>query len=609
MAPYAIAHLKLGLRLKDTGYDIEQSERLRVYLTNSLEEAREREHGQLTFFGAWLAEEADRASEVKRELPIMVILGNPPYSASSQNKGEWITELLKDYKTGLNEKKLNLDDDFIKFIRFAQWRIERTGCGIVGVVTNNAYLDGPTHRRMRAELLRAFDSIHLLDLHGSSRRRERGPEGLAEENVFDIQQGVAIALLVKRPTAGKKRTLHAERWGGRASKYAWLEENRSESTEWSDLPTRPPSHLFIPIRGNESEYRALISLSTVFEALKSGLNTDRDRLCIDFEAQALASRMRRLFEGDIDDAFRHRYDVRASSSYDPEAAAKRTKYDPLAMRVCLYRPFDLRAIYYQVGFTSRPVAEAQGNMLQPNIGLLLARQTKEAFGAFVTRHLSTHKIVAVYDRTSLAPLFIYGRSDAPTLDALERRPNLHPDFVSKLQQQLGLPFEAEAHGDLDSSWGASDALHYLYSILYSLEYRRRYADFLKMDFPRVPLSSDRDLFRELCRLGAARHTASHGGRRPRAHHHLPGAGRQPRREGPLHRAGAGRRAGPRVDQRHAVLRGRAARGLGVPRGRLPGLRQVAQGPQGPAAHLRRPNALPVRRRRARRDHLADARNR
>src|SRR5450756_2438525 len=451
MAPYAIAHLKLGLRLKETGYDIEQSERLRVYLTNSLEEASEREHGQLTFFGNWLAEEADRASEVKRELPIMVILGNPPYSASSQNKGEWITELLKDYKTGLNEKKLNLDDDFIKFIRFAQWRIERTGCGIVGVVTNNAYLDGPTHRRMRAELLRAFDSIHLLDLHGSSRRRERGPEGLAEENVFDIQQGVAIALLVKRPTAGKKRTLHAERWGGRASKYAWLEENRSESTEWSDLPTRPPSHLFIPIRGNESEYRALISLSTVFEVLKSGLNTDRDRLCIDFEAQALASRMRRLFEGDIDDAFRQRYDVRASSSYDPEAAAKRTKYDPLAMRVCLYRPFDLRAIYYQVGFTSRPVAEAQGNMLQPNIGLLLARQTKEAFGAFVTRHLSTHKIVAVYDRTSLAPLFIYGRSDAPTLDALERRPNLHPDFVSKLQEQLGLPFEAEAHGDLDLS--------------------------------------------------------------------------------------------------------------------------------------------------------------
>ena len=294
---------------------------------------------------------------------------------------------------------------------------------------------------MRAELLRAFDSIHLLDLHGSSRRRERGPEGLAEENVFDIQQGVAIALLVKRPTAGKKRTLHAERWGGRASKYAWLEENRSESTEWSELPTRPPSHLFIPLRGNESEYRALVSLSTVFEVVKSGLNTDRDRLCIDFEAQALASRMRRLFEGDIDDAFRQRYDVRASSSYDPEAAAKRAKYDPQAVRVCLYRPFDLRAIYYQVGFTSRPVVEAQGNMLQPNIGLLLARQTKEAFGAFVTRHLSTHKIVAVYDRTSLAPLFIYGRSDAPTLDALERRPNLAADFVSKLQEQLGLPLK------------------------------------------------------------------------------------------------------------------------------------------------------------------------
>ncbi len=172
MAPYAIAHLKLGLRLKETGYDIEQSERLRVYLTNSLEEAHEREHGQLTFFSTWLAEEADRASEVKPELPIMVILGNPPYSSSSQNKSDWIGELLEDYKKGLGERKVNLDDDFVKFLRFAEWRIQKTGHGVLGMITNNVFLTGNSHRLMRDSLSRTFRSIHVLDLHGDVRQHD-----------------------------------------------------------------------------------------------------------------------------------------------------------------------------------------------------------------------------------------------------------------------------------------------------------------------------------------------------------------------------------------------------------------------------------------------------
>lgn len=502
MAPYAIAHLKLGMRLKETGYDIDQSERLQVYLTNSLEEAHEREQGQLSFFGSWLAEEADRASEVKRELPIMVVLGNPPYSVSSQNKGPWITDLLKDYKVGLNEKKLNLDDDFIKFLRFAQWRIERTGAGVVGFVTNNAYLDGPTHRRMRSEILSAFDSVRVLDLHGSSRKREIGPKGDPEENVFDIQQGVAIALLARTSETGGRAASHGEIWGSRSGKYSWLASHSCADTEWEKLPSMPPSHLFVPVRGNADEYAALTPLATAFEVLKSGLNTDRDGLCIDFDADVLRGRMKRLFDGDIDDAFRQRYGLHASSSYNPLAAAQGGTFDESAVRHCIYRPFDARSIYYQPGFTSRPVFEAQGHMLSPNIGLLLARQSKEAFGTLVTRHLSTHKIVAVYDRTSLAPLYLYDHPGSLKLGDVGRRPNFTAAFVSALSRCLGQPLVPDDADRPETGWTADDALAFIYAVLYSPAYRERYAEFLKFDFPRIPLTSDRELFRELCRLGS-----------------------------------------------------------------------------------------------------------
>jgi predicted helicase len=256
MAPYAIAHLKLGLRLKETGYDIEQSERLRVYLTNSLEEAHDREHGQLTFFGTWLAEEADRASEVKRELPIMVILGNPPYSGHSVNNGEWVTDLLhgRDAETGesthsyfevdgspLKNTQLKwLSDDYVKFIRFGQWRVERTGHGILSFVTNHSYLDSPTFAGMRRALLAGFDAIDVLDLHGNAKRATVSPDGTADENVFDIQQGVAISIYVKHGAdgGGLATVNHHELWGNRSEKYAALDATDCGTTEWMPVQVR-----------------------------------------------------------------------------------------------------------------------------------------------------------------------------------------------------------------------------------------------------------------------------------------------------------------------------------------------------------------------------------
>ena len=196
MASYAVAHLKLDMLLTETGYQHKSDKRLHVYLTNSLEESTRNPH---TLFAQWLSREASEANVIKRDYPVMVMIGNPPYSVSSNNKGEWISGLLDDYKKNLNEKKLNIEDDYIKFIRLAQYYVERNGEGIVAYISNNSFIDGITHRQMRSELMRAFDKIYILDLHGNSRKLESAPDGSKDENVFDIMQGVSINIFVKLP--------------------------------------------------------------------------------------------------------------------------------------------------------------------------------------------------------------------------------------------------------------------------------------------------------------------------------------------------------------------------------------------------------------------------
>ena len=221
MAPYTIAHLKLGMTLKETGYS-SFDRRLGIYLTNSLEEAESYDDTLFAGFGLSqsIAEEAREAGVIKRETPIMVVIGNPPYSVSSSNKGEWIQNLIKPYKEGLGERKINLDDDYIKFLRFAEHFIEKNGTGIVAMITNNSFIDGITHRQMRKHLLETFDEIYILDLHGNSKKKEKASDGGKDENIFDIQQGVAISIFVR--TSQKKTALgtvrHSELLGKRETK-------------------------------------------------------------------------------------------------------------------------------------------------------------------------------------------------------------------------------------------------------------------------------------------------------------------------------------------------------------------------------------------------------
>ena len=245
MASYTVAHMKLGILLRELGYDFSGDERLRVYLTNTLEEGF---HPDETIgFAEYIADEADAAASVKKDEPIEVIIGNPPYSGHSANKGPWISGLIDTYKRvdgqPLGERNPKwLNDDYVKFIRFGQWRIEKTGQGVLAFITNHGYLDNPTFRGMRESLMRTFTDIYLLDLHGNSLKKEKTPDGDKDENVFDIQQGVSIALLLKQPDqTGPAKIHHVDLWGLREGKYEWLFAEDTETTEWAELTPGSPS--------------------------------------------------------------------------------------------------------------------------------------------------------------------------------------------------------------------------------------------------------------------------------------------------------------------------------------------------------------------------------
>jgi len=511
MAPYAVAHMKLGILLQETGYDFAGDQRLGIYLTNSLEEAVFQI--EVAPFARYISEEGNAAAEIKKEKPIMVVLGNPPYSVSSANKGEWITALIDDYKKGLDEKKISLDDDYIKFIRFSQWRIERTGQGVIGLISNNSYLAGLTHRRMRQSLLETFDEIYILNLHGDARIGEISPDGSPDENVFDIMQGVAIVLLIKDGTKkGKYGTVfYNDLFGKRGQKYEALFSADVQNTGWRKLKPAEP-HFFLITKGFEglAEYTKGWKVTEAFLVHGNGIKTDRDSLCFDFEKKSLDERVRRFFRDDYDEAFRERYRLYPSSSYDVEARRDACTFSEDNVQQSLYRPFDQRWLYYQVGFTSRSAGKVMRHMQQQNMALLACRQ-QASIGfkhVFCSNGLTECCAVSLKTReiTSVFPLYLYTIPAATegTLLATEevrREPNLSPKFITSVKQKLSLNFVPDGKGDLKKTFGPEDILHYAYAVFHSPTYRERYAEFLKIDFPRLPLTSDRVLFKALTEKG------------------------------------------------------------------------------------------------------------
>ena len=526
MAPYAIAHLKIGLKLYETGYRFASDERARVYLTNALDPA----HEQLRLPDVdALAREAEAVDEAKRNGRFTVVLGNPPYSGHSANKGEWIRDLLRSGGAGeaesyfavdgepLNERNPKwLNDDYVKFLRFAQWTIDRAGRGVLGFITNHSYLDNPTFRGMRESLIESFPRIFLLDLHGNAKKKERTPDGGKDENVFDIQQGVAVGLFVKpvERRAQRRRSLcrHADLWGPRepearaAGKYAMLGDTDVASTEWNLLSPRPPLRLFVPRdEALYEEYEAGWKLTDIFPLHSVGIVTARDRLAI----QWTEADMEQVVE---DFAARTTEDARRFYNLGKDAKDWKVHWaqeDVLSEtgHICpiLYRPFDIRYTFYtgkSGGFICRPRPKVMRHMLAgENLGLASTRSTEIGDGwehVFVCRSVIQHHTVSLKEVNHLFPL--YTLPEEMLGDSEERQPNLAPACISQLESVVGHDFHRAGNGT--AAFGPADVLHYLYAVLHSPGYRRRYADFLRSDFPRVRPPGSGGLFTDLGRLGA-----------------------------------------------------------------------------------------------------------
>ena len=522
LASYAMAHTKLEMVLRESGCDA-GNERLRVFLTNSLEE----HHPDTgTLFAQWLSAEANEANFIKRDTPVMVVIGNPPYSGESANKGEWIADLLQDYKQEPGGGKLQernskwLNDDYVKFIRYGQHYIDRTGEGVLAYVNNHSFLDNPTFRGMRWSLLQSFDAIYLIDLHGNSKKKETAPDGSADKNVFDIQQGVSINLFVK---TGKKkngelaRVFHHDLYGERKSKYEFLWDNKFRKVDFSELKPQVPQYFFVPKNYElQGKYDKGFSVNELFPIDTVGIVTARDDFTIYHTPQELKSAIAG-FRAMDDETAREKYSLGPDvNDWKVNFARKDMEENIFANNndkpvPISYRPFDIRYTYYtgnSKGFHCRPRGKVMRHFIEgENVGLALCRQFKGSenyFHSFITNQIFESSLVS--NKTSEIgynfPLYLYPEEKQQTLDKQPtRKPNLNPGIIKTIAEKLTLRFTPEKTDD-DNTFAPIDLLDYIYAILHNPAYRQKYREFLKTDFPRVPYPTDQKQFRALAQLGA-----------------------------------------------------------------------------------------------------------
>ncbi len=508
MAPYAVGHLKMSFYLEELGHRLADNERVPFYLTNTLDN-EELEQSRLPGFSA-LAHESQLAGVVKKQTPILVVLGNPPYSGISTNIGEWITSLIEDYKyvdgKHFGEKKHWLQDDYVKFLRFAQWKIDQAGRGVVGMITNHGYLDNPTFRGMRRSLMRTFDDIYVLDLHGNALKKEICPDGSPDKNVFDIRQGVAIAFFIKRRGKDKADAVvhHADLYGLREEKYTWLDCHDRARTKWVKL--RPPSPFYYFVLRNDSlevAYRRYTSVAEIFPVTSVGIVTARDALTIHRSAEETWNTVRAFSRMDAELA-RQGYNLGKDSRDWKVALAQKDLCDsgPSRDKVTpvLYRPFDQRYTYYTgriKGFICMPLYDVMRHMLAgENLAILMPKRVEQVGTwqhVFALDVISDHVAVSLKTVDYHFPLYLYPTVDKQDLfsihESSERRPNLNPAMLSALASAFGKEPSPE------------EIFFYIYAILYSPTYRKKYSEFLRMDFPRIPFTSDAKLFRKLAVLG------------------------------------------------------------------------------------------------------------
>jgi len=561
IAPYTIAHLKISQFLKEQKYELSGEERLQIYLTNTLEPIS----AQQNLLVPALSKESEEAQKIKNK-PILVICGNPPYSVSSSNKSAYIDNSLKLYKEGLGEQKTSLDDDYIKFIRFAHQKITKVGNGVVAIITNNSYLDGITHRKMRESLLNDFDKLYILNLHGNSIKKE------GDENVFDIRVGVSIFLAVKTQKPAKEKDVFyfSTKDNGinkRKEKYQFCLENELKTVKWTKLQPHAPHFWFVPKNlVGLSEYNQFWNVKDIFNVYSTGIKTKIDSIAIDFQENTLAKRIKDI----LDTKYRlsgiiSKFDLKKNTTWEHERAIKAT-FDKNKITDYDYRPFNRRKIYYDKDFLSRSRSEVMDNFFErENIGLEVGRLE---FIAFVSNLISDEHFCG--SGSYKFPLYLYQKA-TQKLDLSSNIP--YQKALKKLQKEMDFwktHYETQKHhithiaggyhnGDrqkaldnneqvyemqkvrLEKDMAALEAkynakieiegeyqkvtnfsyqfqtflaekyeeeispeqvLAYTYAILHSPVYREKYFEFLKNDFPKIPFVADFTVFQALTKIGA-----------------------------------------------------------------------------------------------------------
>ena len=511
MASYAMAHLKLDMLLTETGYVPTKDQRLRVFLTNSLEEPHP-DSG--TLWGNLLSDEADQANEVKRDTPVMCVIGNPPYSGISSNNGKWISNLIEDYKyvdgVHINERKHWLNDDYVKFLRYGQHYIEKNGQGVLAFINPHGFLDNPTFRGMRWHLLKTYDKIYTIDLHGNSNKKEVSPDGTPDTNVFDIQQGVSINIFIKN---GKKKTselgkvFHFDLFGKREFKYEYLINNSLKSIQFKELKPEKSNLYFVP-KNNEGlgEYEKGFKIDKIFPLNNTGIVTGLDKLSIFQTKNDLTKTIERILS--IENPY-DEYKIKDTRRINKEGRIQelRRAYSKGIIKIN-YRPFDIQ---YTLQFEKNEhwINSPRLDIMQhftkgDNIGLVFRRQQPESKDLYVfcTNQTIADGLIRSDNKggESTAPLYLYP-NEQQAIDKLDlRTPNLNLEIVKQISDKICLIFTNEIEVTKDT-FAPIDILDYIYAVLHSPTYREKYKEFLKIDFPRVPYPKDKNTFWQLVKLG------------------------------------------------------------------------------------------------------------
>ena len=532
MASYAMAHLKMSLVLKETGFTENTEKRLRIYLTNSLEE-----HHPYTgeLFANMLSIEANEANMVKRDTPVMVVIGNPPYSGESANKGKWIMDLMEDYKKEPGGKdKLKeqnskfINDDYVKFIRYGQHFIEKNGSGVLAYINPHGYLDNPTFRGMRWNLLKTFDKIYTIDLHGNAKKKETSPDGSRDENVFDIMQGVSLNIFIK--TGNKKTTelgkvFHFDLYGLRNFKYDFLVKNSLSTIKFNELSPFPNGYTFKNIDENEFlNYNQGINPIDLFKINVMGFQTHRDHFCMANNKKDLIKRLESFRKSELSESnISKQFNIKSSKDFEIRTAQTELANSNLKDEItkCNYRPFEYKYVFFNRILVDRPRKELISHSKNKDNLLLGIGRQGLAIGniewCLVT--ISKKPVDANMFRrggVNLFPLYLY-KNNSPLLnERAQRTPNLNMEIVSELEVILQMQFVAEKtegnvcfannndelQNEYKEFFAPIDILDYIYAVLHSPSYRDKYKEFLKIDFPRVPYPKDKEIFWQLVKLGS-----------------------------------------------------------------------------------------------------------